>query len=307
MQTKTIDMLLNCNQQLHQFQECNSDVEIKMPVVVIANGQPELLRSLVGRCRKSGLDPYVATTAIQALDELRQRNADLLILDIDMSAGMGIYDLISNDEEMVGLRVIVVGNDIEEMQPKHSCADRIRFLQKELLAWPDVLGHIEELLDWDSPHRKVSAKSIDGEAGATRESRPTVLCIDDDPDITLAIKLRLEKLGINVARAFSGMEGYWSAVQLRPEAIVCDLNMPDGEGQYINGRLKSHPLTRDIPVIMLTGQGSKFLQRELFGLGVVSYLQKPLDFELLVKTLKQHIPFAPSLPGQSMTSVLVPS
>ena len=45
-----------------------------------------------------------------------------------------------------------------------------------------------------------------------------------------------------------------------PDVIVTDMVMPDGEGTYVMGRLKSHPLTGNIPVIVLSGQANPALK-----------------------------------------------
>ncbi len=124
---------------------------------------------------------------------------------------------------------------------------------------------------------------------APHENRPKVLTIDDDPDFSKVIKMRLEPLGIEVHRAFSGMQGYWTALDVKPDVIITDMNMPDGEGNYIVGRLKSHPLTQNIPIIVLTGQDNLGLKRMVLGLDVAGYLTKPLNLEQLIDNLREHV------------------
>jgi DNA-binding response OmpR family regulator len=119
---------------------------------------------------------------------------------------------------------------------------------------------------------------------------PRVLCIDDDPEISKLLKLRLAEHGVDVLRAFNGMQGYWTALDMRPEVIILDLQMPDGHGNYIVGRLKMHPLTAKIPILVLTGKNTPATQRLLFAQGIDGYLTKPLDFNALLEYLRQHIP-----------------
>ena len=80
-----------------------------------------------------------------------------------------------------------------------------------------------------------------------------MLCIDDDADFSDALKIRLEDHGVAVIRAHTGMEGYRLAFTTPASAILLDFNMPDGQGDYILGRLKDNPVTRDIPVVVITG------------------------------------------------------
>jgi len=119
-----------------------------------------------------------------------------------------------------------------------------------------------------------------------------VLCIDDDPEITKAIKLRLEPHGVEVVRAFDGMQGYWTALDTRPDVIICDMIMPDGEGNYLFARFRSHSLTKDVPIIILTGAANPALKRQMLSVGVDAYLAKPLVFDELLSELRRLAPLS---------------
>jgi CheY-like chemotaxis protein len=123
----------------------------------------------------------------------------------------------------------------------------------------------------------------------SEEEPPWVLCIDDDADFSDALKCRLESYGVAVIRAFSGMEGYRLAFTSPASAILLDHNMPNGQGDYVLRRLRENPVTRDIPVIVLTGIRDKSLERKMYGLGAKSYLTKPIEFETLRDELAKHI------------------
>lgn len=120
--------------------------------------------------------------------------------------------------------------------------------------------------------------------------RPRIHSIDDDADISRVIKMRLEQYGVDVIRSFSGMQGFWTSLDMKPDVIITDLVMPDGDGNYIFSRLQEHPLTREVPVIVLTGQHNSGLRRQLLGMGAAAYLTKPIDFKLLLDTLRKYIP-----------------
>jgi DNA-binding response OmpR family regulator len=121
-------------------------------------------------------------------------------------------------------------------------------------------------------------------------SSPKVLLIDDDPDVSKALGLRLRACGVQAFRAFTGMQGYWAALSQNPAVIISDLGMPDGEGNYLLVRLKTNPLTARIPVIILTGTVDGALERHMLSLGAVAYFTKPADFDALVSELQKHIP-----------------
>jgi CheY-like chemotaxis protein len=122
-----------------------------------------------------------------------------------------------------------------------------------------------------------------------RSEPPWVLSIDDDADFSEALKCRLEACGVAVVRAFSGMEGYRLAFTSPASAILLDYNMPDGQGDYILGRLSDNPVTKNIPVIVITGMRDKALERKMYGLGAKRFLTKPVQFDTLREELAKHI------------------
>jgi DNA-binding response OmpR family regulator len=128
------------------------------------------------------------------------------------------------------------------------------------------------------------------------DQRLELLSIDDDPEISDLIDERLREYGVSVFRAFSGMQGYWMGLDNRPDAIITDLGMPDGEGNYIFGRFRSHPLTEKTPVIVLTGQTNPAIKRQMLSLGVDAYLTKPIVWTELLTELRRHITLSESAP-----------
>jgi CheY-like chemotaxis protein len=122
-----------------------------------------------------------------------------------------------------------------------------------------------------------------------QEDIPWVLCIDDDADFADALKIRLEDHGVAVIRAHSGMEGYRLAFTTPASAILLDFNMPEGQGDYILGRLKDNPVTRDIPVVVITGMRDKMLERRMLAMGATAFFVKPVSFEQLREHLSKYI------------------
>jgi len=121
------------------------------------------------------------------------------------------------------------------------------------------------------------------------EQMPWVLHVDDDRDLSEAMAARFEVYGIKVVRAFDGTGGVRTALSHQASAIILDYEMPNGQGDYVLGRLKDNPITRDIPVIMLTGKKDRFLERKLLGIGAARFFNKPVDFNELLDELRQHI------------------
>lgn len=119
-------------------------------------------------------------------------------------------------------------------------------------------------------------------AVAERSKTATVLCVDDDPNVSEAVARAFSQHGVNVLRAFHGMQGLWLAANEKPDAIVLDLAMPKGSGEQILECLKRNKETARIPVVVLTGKSNPGLERRMQRLGADRFLAKPTPAEALL-------------------------
>lgn len=122
------------------------------------------------------------------------------------------------------------------------------------------------------------------------ESWPTILCIDDDPQISEAISLRLNEYEVNVLSAAHGMHGFWLAMTNRPQLVITDVHMPQGVGDYIVECLKHNSDTCQIPIIVLTGLRDAGLENRLRHGGADDFLVKPVPFEVLQAAIEKYVP-----------------
>lgn len=118
---------------------------------------------------------------------------------------------------------------------------------------------------------------------------PHVLCVDDDPAIHTALQLRLRDYDVEVTQAYYGMQGVSEAVRSRPDVIVMDMAMPNGNGLYVLDCLRSNPATSTIPIVMLSGMRDPDLRRQAFDAGADAFLSKPVQFRDLIDELGEHI------------------
>jgi CheY-like chemotaxis protein len=120
--------------------------------------------------------------------------------------------------------------------------------------------------------------------------RPLVLLVEDDRDGRLLFAEWLADAGFRVEQAHNGLQALERAVDLVPDAILTDLNIPGIDGYELTRRLKTNPRTGFIPVLAITGY-APFTQDpgrgERAGCDVV--LPKPCDPDDLVQTLKTLI------------------
>jgi signal transduction histidine kinase/DNA-binding response OmpR family regulator len=120
------------------------------------------------------------------------------------------------------------------------------------------------------------------ESHARPEAGRVILAIDDDPDAIYLLQENLAEAGYRIVGALDGDEGLQKARELLPFAITLDITMPQRNGWEVLNDLKSDPVTRDIPVIVVSIVDSKELG---YRLGAADYLLKPFDREAIVGTL----------------------
>jgi len=134
-------------------------------------------------------------------------------------------------------------------------------------------------------------------------SWPTILCIDDDPQIAETITLRLNQYEVNLLSACHGMHGFWLAMSNHPNLIITDVNMPQGSGEYIVDCLRQNTDTHDIPVIVLTGRHDSQLECRMRHSGADEFLTKPVHFDKLREAILSYIPLADRTWSETRTMV----
>ena len=117
------------------------------------------------------------------------------------------------------------------------------------------------------------------------------LVIEDSPSQALKLKCRLESAGLQVFWAHDGRAGVDMALQLLPDVIVLDVEMPEMDGFEACRQIKSDDRTSGIPVVMLTVHAEPGVVRELLSRGAVDFIPKDdFSIEVLLGTLRQlHI------------------
>lgn len=115
-----------------------------------------------------------------------------------------------------------------------------------------------------------------------------ILIIDDDNDIREATQICLEILGEwEIISAASGKEGLVKAAAEQPDAILLDVMMPDMDGLTTFEKLQDNPVTKDIPVILLTAKAQPAEKRHFTQLCVAGVITKPYDPFTLAEEIKQ--------------------
>jgi DNA-binding response OmpR family regulator/nitrogen-specific signal transduction histidine kinase len=141
-----------------------------------------------------------------------------------------------------------------------------------------TLFHVE-LPCWDH----VASLAIDRDA---RSDAPRLLLCEDDLDTALTLREQLRQVGFATDFAYSVGEALTRAEATQYHAILVDINLPDGDGVSLIVRLRALPQYLDTSIIVVSGDpscGRDDLRSSK--LNVLDWLNKPVDFERLVRLL----------------------
>jgi CheY-like chemotaxis protein len=119
-----------------------------------------------------------------------------------------------------------------------------------------------------------------------------ILVVDDTVDNRKLLARMLGEAGYHVRFAANGESALTSVQAGQPALILLDIRMPGMDGFEVCRRLKENALTRDIPVIFLSGLANKADKLKGFELGAVDYITKPFHNEEVLARVRVHLTLA---------------
>ena len=117
----------------------------------------------------------------------------------------------------------------------------------------------------------------------------TLLLVEDDPKISLALRIRLEHTGYEVEHAPDAVVAMAKAIQHRPQAVILDINLPGGDGFLVAERLRANPVTADCPVVFITASKLPGLADRARAVGANALIEKPFTAAELTEVLERAI------------------
>jgi len=128
------------------------------------------------------------------------------------------------------------------------------------------------------------------------------LVVDDSKVGRLTMMKKLEAIGVKVDLAESGQHALDYLAQHRPDMIFMDHMMPEMDGFEVTRRIKASPATRDIPVIVVSGNDEASFLQEARAAGAIDAITKPPATGVLENLLAS----LPKLSAEAPATVLAP-
>lgn len=128
-------------------------------------------------------------------------------------------------------------------------------------------------------------------------ARTRVLIVEDDPIILDLITTRLDIAGYDTYFARDGFEGLARLHELRPSALVLDLNMPRLDGFGLLRKMRLEGL--NTPTMVLTARNQPDDVKQAITLGARDFLAKPFKDEQLLQRVGRLLRKAPGRPAKA--------
>lgn len=124
---------------------------------------------------------------------------------------------------------------------------------------------------------------MDKDGSGFRAKARIILFVEDDTDLRDFYSLALRDAGLFVAEVTSGLEAIEMAPRLRPDLVVLDRHLPDGDGWEVARALKASALTKDAQIIGFTASRGRGDVEGALVAGCDAFLEKPCTPEQLVR------------------------
>lgn len=153
---------------------------------------------------------------------------------------------------------------------------------------------MKQLLDAPRPEAQIYARASAWKKIVTKR----ILVADDDAMVRASLADVLESEGYLVDEALNGIDAVTRAIKHTPDLVLLDLNMPHWDGWAAFGRLdRVVPL---LPVIVITARPNQY--QKAVSLGVDAFMEKPLDFPVLLKAIAMLIEEDPAMRVKRVTN-----
>lgn len=116
-----------------------------------------------------------------------------------------------------------------------------------------------------------------------------ILCIEDNQQTQRMLTFLLTKAGFEVIAADDGRQGIEKAKAWRPALILVDMMMPGMSGSEVIRTLRADPVTKDVPMLVLSAYDDEALIEEARAAGADDYLPKTISPTDLIQVIDDYL------------------
>src|SRR5258708_5071758 len=129
---------------------------------------------------------------------------------------------------------------------------------------------------------------------------PVILVVEDNPANLLLVRTILQLAQMTVAEAATAAIARQMVLDAKPDLVLMDVRLPDGDGLQLMRELKASPATAAIPVLVLRAHAMKGEGGAAAAAGCDGFIAMPIDPRTLAEEVRRPLP--PRARGQLATA-----
>lgn len=225
------------------------------PRILICDDDPDVRKVIGTMLRKRGYIVTAAASGPEAVERAASERPSAILLDILMP-GMSGWDTaraLSLDPETRDIPVVILS----------------------VLAPGDTGPAPVAVADWIE--KPLDEKTLFGaleRALAGQRTIARVLVVEDDLDLASVLIALFERHGLQAVHAGSGAEAVQRSRELRPDLLILDVGLPEGDGFWVADWLRQHEQLRNVPIVVYTARDLDAAERERLDTGHTRFMTK---------------------------------
>ncbi len=283
---------INMEQLGQAFKKIERFISNHVKNLLIFSGHEHRQRDILSLVADTGIQIKVATTRIEAFQQLYITAYDCLILDLDIEQGGGasFLELFSKDENLSQIPVIIYAErelTLLEQQIVHDCENNLTL--KEVRSPERLLEEVTLFLHQVeanlSKEKRQMLQMVHNKEVILKNKK--VLIVDDDTRNTFALFTVLEEKDMEVLVAEHGKEALGLLTENpNVDIVLMDIMMPEMDGYEAIQKIRAQPQFRKLPIIALTAKAMKGDKAKCIEAGANDYLSKPVDLDKLFSLMR---------------------
>jgi DNA-binding response OmpR family regulator len=247
--------------------------------ILIVEDDPVTRRILDVRLKASGYNTVLASDGIMALQVAQKEKPDLILLDLGLPGGDG-FNVMGRFRQLTPLSSIPI-----IVFTSHDAG----YLKERVLE-AGAMDLLPKPIDNDALLAAIRKHLPGGGPDNTRQkTKKKIMIVDDDPDIRLALSIRLKANGYEIGLAADSTSAMTIGIKEKPDLIILDLGLPGGDGFLLMERLKKMPLLERAPIIVLSAWDAATNKERALREGAAAYFQKPENDEALLAAIQRAL------------------
>jgi two-component system cell cycle response regulator len=259
------------------------------PTILVVDDDPLNVKLLAAKLGASGNRILTAYNGFEALEIIKTRTPDLILLDI-MMPGMDGYEVIKRLKEQKDTKhipiILITALESEEEKKKGFAAGADEFLNKpvntteletRVLSLLRMKKYQEQLSARIQAEKDVIGKAVCNDSNEESQMIPTVLVVEDNAKDAHIIEHYLNGMQLNLKIVRTGMEALDIIGNEKIDLVLLDIMLPDLDGMDICRKIKESEKTLSVQVVIVTSFDDMKMKIRGIEEGADDFLVKPLN------------------------------